>query len=474
MEQISGFPKNLAYNLKRLQSSIIKQKIVIQPDRSEYNANDRMIFNFPNGRMIDTRSICLTAQCATLTSGCFFSRGGLSSLIENLQITANSRVLQSTQSYNYIWNTLADISGYFSPDQLPKRILYENADPSVKHTNVNGEGVPSTSIKTTITGETESYYFTVNNWLGFFNSSAPMLNLNDIGALQLTITLAPSSCLWVGCSASANSAITPSSSGYKIDKVNLSMDTITLTSSLYYDLLKSQLEGSGLNIAYNDYLVSTSTLNTKDVNGISHTAQFATNSLDSVIATFRPEKYNSPSPLLVGGAVVDFATVANTRGSSTSYSEIIGNPVGNEGNFGGFNNSIYFQRSGGVDTTNWYINSQPLTQNSTAIQIYNNTLQALDFANCDIGVGNLHQGALTSGFYNRNYFVDILSLENISGDGNNWISGLSGNGGLIQVLYNARFVSNTTLNAEKVYIYLIAKVSKVLNVKIGRNLDLME
>ena len=42
MEQISGFPKNLAYNLKRLQGSIIKQKILINSDKSEYAPNERI------------------------------------------------------------------------------------------------------------------------------------------------------------------------------------------------------------------------------------------------------------------------------------------------------------------------------------------------------------------------------------------------------------------------------------------------
>jgi len=116
MEQISGFPKNLAYNLKRLQGSIIKSKILISGDKSLYNSNERAMFNFPIGRMIDNRSICLTAKCSTTTNGNYFPRGGLNSLIENLQITANSRVIQSTQYYNFIWNCLADVCGYFSPE----------------------------------------------------------------------------------------------------------------------------------------------------------------------------------------------------------------------------------------------------------------------------------------------------------------------------------------------------------------------
>jgi hypothetical protein len=86
MEQINGYPKNLSYNLKRLSGAIIKQRIVIASDRSEYKPNERVMWNFPIGRMIDSRSVVATAKCKAGT-GNHFPRGGLNSLIENLQIT---------------------------------------------------------------------------------------------------------------------------------------------------------------------------------------------------------------------------------------------------------------------------------------------------------------------------------------------------------------------------------------------------
>ena len=466
MEQISGFPKNLAYNLKRLQGAIIKQRIIISSDKSEYAPNERVMFNFPLGRMIDSRSICLTAKCETLTNGNYFPRGGLNSLIENLQITANSRVIQSTQNYNLIWNTLADSSGYFSPEQASKRI-YENFDPSITHTNVNGEGAVVTSIATTTTGSTSTYYFCVNNWLGFLNSSAPTWDTNNLGQVQLIITLAPNSCLWL---AATNTPGTGATIGnYKVSDIQLSMDTITFTNSLYYDLVKSQLEEGGLNIAYNDYLVSVGSSVAKSSSGITHTAQFSTNSLDTVYATFRTSLWNTANVLLLGNSTIA-ETAATMGGSSTSYPEIIGNPLLNEGNNAGFNNSRYFQRAGGgITSSSWYINSQPFTVNSSPIQIFNNTLQALDYSNLDIASGGLHGGAITSGAYNRYYFVDALSLENLSGDNNNWVSGLGGNGGIIQIQYNARFSTTDT-----VFPIIIGKVSKIMNIKIGRNIDIME
>lgn len=472
MEQISGFPKNLAYNLKKLQGTIVKQKIRLNSDKSSYNANERIMFNFPIGRMIDSRSIVMTAKCTTNSAGNFFGRGGLNSLVENLQLTANGRVLQSTQYYNFIWNTLADLSGYFSPEQAGKRI-YENFDPSVSHTNTQGQASSVIAVKQTENaGTADSYYFCINNWLGFLNSSCSTWDTNNLGSLQMVCTLAPNGCLWLGSQSTAGTTATASS--YKVEEATLSMDCITFTNSLYYDLVRSQLESNGLNIAYSDYLVSVGSLTSKTTTGLTHTAQFSTNSLDQVIATFRPENYDTQAPLALGDAVIDFTTPANRKGSATAYQGIINTSSASavEGTYGGFNNSYYYIRDGGgIDSSSWYINSQPMTANSAPIEIFNNTLQALDYLNLDIGSGGIHQGALSTGFYNRCYFADILSLENVSGDGNNWISGIGANGGIIQVQYNARFTSSIT---PKIYPVIIGKVSKILNIKIGRNLDVME
>ena len=468
-DQIQGFPKNLSYNLKRLQGSVIKQAICIGSDKSEYKPNERVMFNFPIGRMIDSRSVVATAKCKAGT-GNHFPRGGLNSLIEHLQINANSRVIQSTQMYNYIWNCLADCSGYFSPEQAGKRI-YENFDPSIAHTAENGDAAPSITNNCAVITGNETKYFCINSWLGFLSSSAPTWDTNNIGQIQLIITLVSNSACWLGCPNGSNTGY-PSVADYTISEFNLSMDTITFTNSLYYDLIKTQLEGNGLNVAYSDYLISVGRLETKSTSLFTHTAQFSTNSLDMVIGTFRHENYNTAGPLLIGNAIYDATTSANNRGSANTSCEIVSS-IDKEGNHGGFNNSVYFQRCGGaIDSSSWYINSQPMTNNSTPIQIFNNTLKSLDYANIDIASGGTHNGAVSTGFYNKNYFVDILSLENLSGDNQNWVSGLGGNGGVIQVQYNFKF-SGTSLET-KVFPVIIAKVSKIMNIKIGRNIDIME
>ena len=468
MEGLGTFPKNLAFSLKKLQGSVIKTKISINSDRSSYAPNDRPSFSLPIGRIIDNRSVTLTGKC-TAATGNHFPRGGLNSLIENFQISANSRVIQSTQYYNYIWNTLADVSGYFSPEQAGKR-LYENFDPSIAHTNRAGEGVPAITINTTTITGAEVQYLSVNTWLGFFSGSAPTWNTNDIGQVILTLTLAPNSCMYLGAGAAGTGVAV---GDYKIEELTLSMDTITFTNSLYSELIKEKLEGDGLNIGYNDYLVATGSLFTKTANGSCTTvAQFSTNSLDAVYGTFRNKDYNTASALLLSDAVTS-NVLASIVGSTKTYAQVLADPVGAENNHGGFNQSIYFQRAGGaIDSSSWYINSQPFTVNSTPVAIYNNLLQCLDYANVDISCGGFHAGAMTTGFYNKNYFVDALSLENLSGDNSNWVAGLSGGGGIISVQYTAKFSAASVESG--VYPMIIGKVSKVMNVKFGRNIDITE
>ena len=58
----------------------------------------------------------------------------------------------------------------------------------------------------------------------------------------------------------------------------------------------------------------------------------------------------------------------------------------------------------------------------------------------------------------------------ILGDNNWWVSGIGGNGGTIQISVNTKFKDNT----DTVFPVIICRVSKVLNIKMGRALDIME
>ena len=477
MDQIQGYPRNLAWNLKKLAGSIIKQKIKISADQNEYKPNQIIRINFPIGRMIDLRSAVAYSTNATTsgTGGIHFTRGGFNSLIQNLAITANGRNLQTTNDYNFVWNLIADLEGYYSPEQATKRIT-ELFDPSVSYTYPNGEAAPVAVFNVCSTsndgsGANDSKSFCVNNWLGFFNGSVSTIDTNNIGNLQLSITLANSGVLFYKTDAAAG---VPTDASYSLKDVFFTVDTLTFTNSLYYDLVKSQLEGGGLNLAYYDYIVQQLSSTAKSTSGINVATQINANSLDQVIATFRPSSYDTIGELLLGSCEI---------GTQRTYNEIIATPVttvatGGAGvgtsivsNHGAFNNVKYFRRDGsGYDGSTFYINSQPFTTSGSPIECFNNSMISLNYNNLDIGSGGLHAGCHSLGHFCRNYFADILSLENCAGDNNWWVSGLSGNGGTIQIQYNAKF-KNTT---DTVFPVIICRVSKVLNIKMGRALDVME
>lgn len=472
--QIPSFPKNLAYNLKSLEGSMQKTKLKINSDNSSYKNGNIIRFNLPIGRMIDLRSIVVYCKgtVAATTDNCHFPRGGFHSLIEQLQITANGRNLQTTNNYNYIWNIISDLEGYSSFDQQSKRIT-ELIDPSVKYTATHTDQ-NSTIAATTLglaTASDTGIYFCANNFLGFFNGSVSTINTNDLGSVQISFTLAPASCLFSNPKATASA---PTNVSYTLEEVYMTLDTITIADSSYLSLVKAQLESDGLNIAYYDYVSIPGTLTTKG-NNVNLSTQINTSSLDQVIATFRQEKYDTIAPLLAYNAAAGTDAPNIYKYVANPAAKVGTADANNNVNIGdGFFQSIFYQRAGNaIRNSSWYINSQPMTNQSTPIEIFNGTLQALGYNNIDVSSGGIHPGCVSLEHFNKYYFADILSLENLSGDSNWWISGLNGNSGTIQILYNSNFEA-VNANTQKIYPYLFARVSKILNVKIGRALELTE
>jgi hypothetical protein len=469
--QLPSFPKNMSYNLKRLNGTLIKQRLKLNADLTTYNPNSTIGFNLPIGRMIDLRSLVIYAKGTTSgTGGLHFPRGGLHSLIEQFSVNANNRTLQNTPYYNYVWNTIADLEGYSSIEQQTKRIT-EIADPSARYTYTNGTNSEGVIAGVNVTGNTTNdtnISMCANNFLGFFNSSVSTIDTNNLGQIQIKLQLAPSGVLFAGGSASA---VNITDASYTLSDVYLTVDTITFTNSLYYDLVKSQLDTDGLNIGYYDYYTIQGSTFAKS-SGLNFSTQINASSLDQVIATFRRSDYSTIKPLLLYNSGASSTATLN-KYLADPITNINNSITANNSNLGdGFNQSAYFQRAGaGILTSSWYINSQPFTNQSPPIEIFNNTLQTFGYNNLDIASGGIHGGCQSLEHYKKYYFVDALSLENISGDGNWWVSGLNGNGGTILISYNATFDST---NGAYVYPYIICRTSKLLNVKMGRALDLIE
>lgn len=493
--QIPSFPKNIAYNLKKLQGSVNKSRVKILADNSSYKSTQQIRFNLPRGSIIDLRSLVIYATGATsgtgsATSYVHFPRLGLHSLIENLTVSVNNITLSSIQSYNFLYNTLFDLEGG-SIDQATKRMITELYDPSVKFSSEAGDGGTTVSknenkIIAKYTGKVDGLTandsgvkFCANNFLGFLGScSCPCISTDDIGDIQITITLANTGALFYSVPAAATAVPTFTNLDYTLTDVYLTVERLTFTNSLYLQLKQDQLMTDGLDVGFYDYYTITGSTFSKS-SGCALNASINSSSLNQLIGTFRRGDYQTIKPLLLYG------NNSKTASEAKSFDEYLANVVGltntSEGvdvagfgmNLGdGFNNTAYFQRAGNdITGSQWTLNSIGLSGYSVPPQeIFNTTIQSLGYNNIDVATAGIHPGCRSLEHWKKYYFADIVSLENISQDNQFWISGYDGQNGGIVINWNATFPST---NTQTVYPYVFAQSTKVMNIKAGRALDIV-
>lgn len=492
MAEIGSYPKNLSFTLKKLHGSINKQRVKINADRSTYNSTQTIRFTLPRGSIVDFRSLVIyatgsTAGTGSTTSYIHFPRGGLHSLIENLTISVNNVTLSQIQAYNFLYNTLFDLEGG-SIEQASKRCVSELYDPTIRWSQTTSAGDAVTNENAIIakinhsgtdaTSNDTNVNFCANNFLGFLNSlSCPCLHLDDIGDVVISIQLAPAS----ACYYSTITTSTPTISNleYTLSNVYLTIDKLTFTNSLYYQLKKDQLlSPEGLKVAFYDYWTIVGSSFTKSA-GCAINASINSASLNQLIATFRRSDYQTIRPLLFyggGSLVANNATNAITYdqflANSKSYTNTSADTLVNVGIGDGFANSAYFQRAGNDFTGSAFsINSVNMDgYMKPPIETFNNMLQVMGYNNIDISTAGLRPDCKSIYHWLKYYFCDMLSLENIAQDSVMWVSGYDGQNGGIIINYNATFAST---NGQTVYPYVFAQSTKVLTIRAGRNLELI-
>ena len=477
MDLVSGFPKNLAYTLKQL-ANFTKQTVKVIPDRTKgINFGDVSRFKLPSSAMIDFRTISIFADI-TLYKGTMGDGTGYSlhlprntaSLIQQITITCNGVQICNINDYNLLYNTIYDLEGAdFS--QTSKRYL-ENADPSVYfvsgNTNADGETpiTAYTAAKNTAGNGETNRKIVINNFLGFIGSlSTPVLDLTDTGDIYIEIRWAPTKVLWGTTNTTAPTYNVDT--GCSIDDLRMTCSKINFESSEYYDLKAQKLTSDGLLVGYYDYWTARGTGQVKS-SGINVNFNVTTNSLDQCIATFQNNDYQNIRALILDNA--DNATMANVK----TFNQVLADPVTYTTNAAGhgdaFNQSYYFMRAGAdLATSQWSINSTnvdpyPLPPS----EIWNQNLIALGNNNIDFGTSGVHPGCLSLFHFLKYYFCHILSLENISGDGQMWRSGLSGNGSTININYAATFGNvGGTNNGDTVQPVIFCRSTKILTIRDG-------
>lgn len=481
MDLVTGFPKNLAYTMKQL-ANFTKQTVKVMPDRVNPAFGEVSRFKLPPSSLIDFRTIAIYAD-VTLYSGTMGNGSGYSlhlprntaSLIQQITITCNGVQLCNINDYNLLYNTLYDLEGAdFS--QNSKRFL-ENSDPSVYYYRDNTSAADSAigvvnAQGNSVANKEDARPIVINNFLGFLGSlSTPVLDLNDTGDIYIEIRWAQPNVCW-GTANTAFASLTPynNTTGCFFNNLRMTCSKINFENSEYYALKSQKLLSDGLLVGYYDYWTSRGTAVAKS-SGVNMNFNVSTNSLDQCIATFQKSDYQTIRPLILANS----SNVA----SLTTYNKFLGDQItqnvsitGTTTGLGdGFNNSYYFVRSGiDLATSQWSINSinidpYPLPPS----EIWNNNLVALGNTQIDFGTSGVHSSCVSLWHFLKYYFCHILSLENLSGDGQFWRSGLSGNSSTININYSATFDNKGgTNNTEAISPVIFCRSTKVLSIKDGR------
>ena len=471
MDLVTGFPKNLAYTLKQL-SNFTKQTVKVMPDRVNPAFGEVSRFKLPASAMIDFRTISIFADVSLYnnvgTAAANYSLHlprNTASLIQQITITCNGVQICNINDYNLLYNTLYDVEGADS-SQTSKRFL-ENADPSVFYFQGtaaaanSGIGCVNAQNGATAGNAEIKRPIVINNFLGFIGSmSTPVLDLNDTGDVYIEIRWATPSVCWATTNAAGATAFN-TTTGCEFNNLRMTCSKINFESSEYYDLKAQKLLSDGLLVGYYDYWTSRGTSVPKG-SGVNMNFNVATNSLDQCIATFQKGDCSTIKTLILNSAddsanLITFNEYLSTKVTNANITATLGD---------GFNQSYYFMRAGvDIATSQWSINSTnidpyPLPPS----EIWNQNLIALGNANIDFGTSGVHAGCVSLWTFLKYYFCHILSLENLSGDGQMWRSGLSGNGSTVNINYSATF--NGT-NQENISPVIFCRSTKVLTIRDG-------
>lgn len=490
----SGFPRNLAYSIKKLDAGFSKTKVKILPDigsSGSVSQNGIIRFRLTGNSIYDFRTLCMYfTGSATKTSGnnVHFPRYS-ASLIENISITANNTTLCSINQYNLLYNMLMDLEGS-DISQIAKRdTAGERHDPSVSFSCTLSNGPndnPAIVYASNVAGTTASdtdVLMCINNWLGLLGSmSTPCPDLSDLGDLYINIQLAPASCLFAaGNGTVAATAVTTDEralgASYSLKDIFLTIDRCSFQDPLYYSLKTEKLlSPEGLNIAYYDYYTTQFSRQNKSSTGINLNWNVNSASLDQVLVTLRHKNFDDTQvhPLIIHGG--NDQLIDNNK----TFRQIMADPslvndVGTLGNSAyqdnlgdAFNNSLYFVRNGlGLKGSKFQINNIDIDPyNLTPLEVYNKVLQYTGFQNLDLGSAGLHGGCMSYIHFLKYYFTDICDLTNITTDNQFYISGLDGRGTGINITYNCQF--DTVVG--QVAPVAFCRNTKVLNIHAGRQL----
>lgn len=477
----SGFPKNLQYNIKTL-SGFSKTCVVVTGDKTSVRAGDTFKVKLPSNTIVDLRTFswyCKGSCISGTGDNLHFPRLGLASLIKTLAVYVNGTLIERIDNYNILYNKLFDLEGGL--DQVSKRHL-EIADPSVRYTTTANHTAATPEICTrAATADDTDRIMGQSSWIGFLsNNSCPCPDTNDLGSIEIEITLANEQVLFAGANGTANAETSRNNPTYTLSDMYFTISKIIFNDPLYYNMKSSRLlSGSGIQIGYQTYIASKGSVVTKN-SAVNVNCTVNSTSLDQLICTFNPD-VPSIMPLLLNGsnnvdnslsfsqAASGFSGVTDnvTAGSPAVLQPIAGQSSVNiyHNSAGDLYNQSYFFKSDvvGLQSSSVEINNTPLApQPLKPEQVYSESMIGLGNANIDMASG-VHAGLRSLSDYLKYYFAHIVSLENIQHQ-DFYKSGLDGKSSALNIVWKLAYSTTSTM-AQTPYIF--AKTTRILQINEG-------
>jgi len=481
----TGYPKALSYSIRQMADSMSRIGVKLTPDRTNgIAASDTITFKLPNNSLVDLRSLNLFYQFSTSGGNSKYIHPRYSSsLIERISVIVNGQTISITPAYSLLYNILMDLEGS-SWDQLSKRNVCEFFDPSVRFA---AEADPTSAADVALSGGSwltsdvtapSKIDGAITHWLSFLGSTNPnVIDTSGLGDVFIMIQLSTGAVLPAVYNTTAVSGLTHGT--FTLDNVYATCDVISFSSDIYYNALASKAASpEGLQIGFYEYLNARFASFTKS-SGCNVTWNISANSLDQLIGTFqKTDAYTKAEVMIAYGSQDD-----GTASKVFTMSQIAANPLAYINNTGavtgrsaglgdGFMNAYAFIRNGqGFKESRWSINNRPLNYGYlTPKEVWVQTLQSLGYNQQDMGTNGVNMCIFSIRHFLKYYFAHIIDLT-IQDSRDFWLSGLNSIGSTMSVTWEANF--NGTSNSQTAIPVLYARLSKVLQVKEGRQLTVI-
>ena len=471
-ENIPGsYPATFFYNLNKLVGSFSKNVIKVTADRLTADPQQITNIRLPIGALLNLDSLALWFKVTTKGANVTIPARYASTFIKRLSISMNNVSVQIIQDYNLVYNIAMD---HTNKDKT-KGLAGEFLDNSIRYTEGAGasDQTAITGASTLLAGTAHlnNEQFCINNWIGLFGSaSTRILPTDRCGEVTIAIEWAPNYEVLGGTAESSATTYTASDT-YEVSDIYMTCETYSFSDDTYY----RSIGDKDLKIGFNDYTV-TRFANTTKNSGINVTTYLSAGSIDQIWGTaLLPQSV--PKPMVAYGSLGTGATesvVANVykylsdpvaygaNASATPADNIYGD---------GFFSTLALQRclqhiaTSQFSINNKALNYAPLNPN----EIFQNNLCALGYEGVDASANGFHPAIVSLLHYYKYYAVCMQSLELIDKD-QFYISGLSSAGSSCSVNWACTFSgASNTLSVTPV---IIAKMSKLLHVKSGRNIQI--